>query len=77
MRKRVSYTIWALAFHRVPSNTILDPLREQDFKFTNEFNEHFTAFPTFSNVAHKVRLVDSVVENPYIPEMDPHIVLHA
>lgn len=53
-----------------------DPLREEDFVFTYEFNEDFQAFPTYGTVVHRSKLLEDILGCPSFPNFNPMDVLH-
>lgn len=45
----------------------LDPLKTEDYKYTNEFNENFSIFPTMGVIIPQGRLVEFLNNHEKMP----------
>jgi capsule polysaccharide modification protein KpsS len=55
----------------------LDPLRHEDYKYTNEQSKHFTTFPTITAVMRLKLNLTILKQSPHVPEYGVHQLLHA
>ena len=54
-----------------------DPLKADDYKYTNEMDDNFTTFPTFATCIARTDLFSPLLASPYVPEFSPFNILHA
>lgn len=40
---------------------VIDPLRQEDFRYTNEFDDNFIAFPTIGVTAPQSNLIEPML----------------
>ena len=55
----------------------VDPLREEDYRYTIESDENFAPFPTYLTCANNVDLLSAFTNSPGIPEFNPFMILYA
>ncbi len=70
------FMLQVLDIVKVNSSFDLDPLKEQDYRYTYEMNQNFSIFPTIGQTFLKTDFITLIHGIPNFPQFNPAMCLH-